>query len=95
MQLNTLPGARLQARRVALQWQDRRRSARHPHEMEATRMPNTCMMHACKSRLQQGCLLLSGFAQHQKKSITLRDPLHHSSRASKPLQDILLAQQRL
>ena len=36
---------------------------RHPHEMEATRLPNTFMMHACMSRLNQGWVLLSGFAQ--------------------------------
>jgi len=47
--------------------------------MEAFSYANAWMIHACMSRLHQGCVLLSGFAQ-AKKRITLRDPLHHVTR---------------
>jgi hypothetical protein len=49
--------------------------------MEVDSYANACMMHACMSRLHQGCVLLSGFAQLQKKIASFRDPLHHASRA--------------
>ena len=47
--------------------------ARHPHETEATRLPNTCMMHACMSRLQPGMweCVLSGFAAKKKGASSL------------------------
>ena len=64
-----------QARRAAcngLQWQKLGSCARHPHEMEADSYANPCLMYApVMSRLHQGCVLLSGFAELQKKS-------HHS-----------------
>ena len=62
-----------------------------PRESKA-RVPKPFTMYASTSRLHQGYVLLSGFARTQKKKrrITLRDPLHHTSRATRAL----LVQQR-
>ena len=42
--------------------------ARYPHEMEAESYANAPVIHACMSRLNQGWVLLSGFAQAKKSA---------------------------
>ena len=84
LQAHTLPGARCSPSRVA-QCNGRRIAsapglapARNGRGL-ACQSPHDA--YASMSRLHQGCVLLSGFAPAQKKGASLRDPLHHASRA--------------